>query len=200
LNPGVATEHFAKDVVPYNMRSAYYLVFGAHVFYKRHDFAVSLFSKHPEISLVVAGHGPELNNLKILAGANIRFVEDPSADEVNELYKNALGLIFPGIEDFGMVPVEAMAAGCPVFAYGVGGVRDSVEENVTGMFFTSYLEQDCWRQFELFRKHPWDSVKISSSVTRFSKSEFKRKFSAHVLQAVAEKQNRKTLSIESRSL
>lgn len=194
LNPGVEVERFSQNIVPYTRRESYYLVFGAHVFYKRHDFAVSMFSKHPECSLVVAGHGPELENLKSIAGSNVRFVENPTPEEVHELYSKARGLIFPGVEDFGMIPVEAMAAGCPVFAYGCGGILDSVEEGVSGQFFKTYDLNECWSQFQRFKSYTWDSEKMSGLMRRFSITQFKKNLAIEIERAVSQKHARQSLS------
>lgn len=182
IYPGVKVDFFSDKIVPFENRDSYYLVLGAHVFYKRHDFAVSLFSKHPEFKLVVAGSGPELEKLKSLAGPNIRFVINPSADEAKELYQNSKGLFFPGVEDFGMVPVEAMAAGCPVFAFGKGGALDSVVQDVSGSFFTIHDESETWNQFLRFTKRKWDSREISAHAQKFSVENFKK----HFLEAVSE--------------
>ncbi len=81
-----------------------------------------------KLPLVVMGAGPELERLRAMAGPTVRFEQDRSDARYEELLSDAIAFLFPGEEDFGIMPVEAMAAGVPVVAYGVGGVLDSVVE------------------------------------------------------------------------
>ena len=118
----------------------YYLVFSALVPYKRVDLAVEAFNRLGK-KLIVAGTGAELEKLRAMAGPTIAFkgwVED--ADLPN-LYAGCKALIFPGVEDFGIVPVEAMASGKPVIAFGEGGALETVSEGVTGTFFSEQSAQ-----------------------------------------------------------
>jgi glycosyltransferase involved in cell wall biosynthesis len=116
----------------------YYLLFGQITEYKRADIALEACAASGR-KLVVAGAGAGKKDIrKWERGENkglITFKGRVSDEELCSLYSNARALIFPGIEDMGLVPIEANAAGCPVIAYGKGGVLDTVKDGVTGLFF-----------------------------------------------------------------
>jgi glycosyltransferase involved in cell wall biosynthesis len=111
-----------------------YLWVGQMVPYKRPDLAVEAFNK-TGLRLLMVGEGSMLKKLKAIAGPNIRFQERLNFDGLRQAYARARALIYTAEEDFGIVPVEAMASGRPVLAYGRGGVLDSVVEGETGLFF-----------------------------------------------------------------
>lgn len=106
---------------------------GRLVAYKRFDLAVEA-ANRAGVELVVAGDGPELDRLAAMAGPTVRLVVSPSDDELRRLLAGARAFVFPGVEDFGMLPVEAQACGTPVVARRAGGALDSVVEGVTGVF------------------------------------------------------------------
>lgn len=114
--------------------SDYYLVVSTLTPYKKADLAVQLFNKIGR-QLVVIGDGSHKKYLQSIAGKNIDFLGYKSDEDVREYMQNCRALIFPGEEDFGIVPVEAMACGKPVLAYGVGGALESIIEGQTGEFF-----------------------------------------------------------------
>lgn len=116
--------------------SSPYLCAGALVPYKKIDIAVEAFNDLG-LPLVVVGKGPELDNLRALASDNIKFLGYVSDAELFEEFSKAKALIFPGVEDFGLTPVEFMASGGPVIAFGQGGVTESVVEQgrATGIFY-----------------------------------------------------------------
>ena len=136
LHPPCAVDRFAALA-----RSAavgagsHYLCFGRLVAYKRTELAVEVCTRLG-LPLVVAGKGPELARLKAMAGPTVEFEESVSDARYLELLADARGLLFPGEEDFGIVPVEAMAAGVPVIAFGRGGALDTVVDGVTGVLFS----------------------------------------------------------------
>jgi glycosyltransferase involved in cell wall biosynthesis len=105
-----------------------------------------------------------------------RFVADPSDEELRELYRGARALVFPGTEDFGITPVEAMACGTPVLAYGAGGVAESVVDGVSGRL----LELRTPEAFaEAMRDWPdWDRAACRGVAERFSARQFRRRFAA----------------------
>ena len=118
----------------------YYLVLGQLVQYKRVDLAIEAFKKNGR-NLVVVGDGEKMRELKTLSEGhpNITIKGRQPFDQIVRLYSRCKALIFPGVEDFGIVPLEAMASGRPVIAYGKGGVLDSVIDGKTGIYFN---EQD----------------------------------------------------------
>ena len=107
----------------------YYLLAGAFAPYKRGDLAIEA-CRRIGARLVVAGSGPQEQALRRLAGRAVDFVGWVSDDQLSELYSGAQALLFPGEEDFGLMPLEAMAAGCPVVAYGRGGALETVGAGV----------------------------------------------------------------------
>ncbi len=112
----------------------YYLVFGAFAPYKRIDLAIEAF-RRLQLPLVIAGGGQEAEQIRDrIRGTRIEIVSEPSNREVERLYSECRALVFPGVEDFGITPLEAMAAGAPVVAIGAGGVRETVTDR-TGVFF-----------------------------------------------------------------
>jgi glycosyltransferase involved in cell wall biosynthesis len=103
----------------------YYLVAGAFAPYKRIDLAIEAFN-HLRRHLVIVGEGQESQRLRRMAGPTIEFLGWRSDREVADLLSRCRALIFPGEEDFGILPVEAMASGRPIIAYGKGGVTETV--------------------------------------------------------------------------
>ena len=101
-----------------------------------------------------------------------------SDDEVATYLSQAKALLFPGIEDFGIIPVEANAAGCPVLAYKDGGALDSIKENVTGLFFDEQSAEslaECIKKFEACESKFLDRNAFTEHVKQFSNDEFVRK-------------------------
>lgn len=115
-------------------REDFYLCLGQLVRYKRAEMAVEAFNR-TGLPLVVIGEGELLNELQQNAGPNVKLLGRQSFDVVKDHLERCRGLVFPGVEDFGIVPVEAMAAGAPVIAYGRGGVLDTVIHDKTGILF-----------------------------------------------------------------
>ena len=112
----------------------YYLVVSALVPYKRIDLAVEAFRGRSE-TLVVVGSGPSAERLKTGAPPNVHFHGWVSDEELKTLYQRCRACLLPGVEDFGIVPLEAQACGAPVVAYGTGGVLDTVQDGETGVLF-----------------------------------------------------------------
>jgi glycosyltransferase involved in cell wall biosynthesis len=115
-------------------RGSDYLVLGQLVRYKRADLAVRACTAL-NLPLAVIGEGEQYEELRALAGPTVRLLGHQPAEVVRERLQTCRALLFPGVEDFGLVPVEAMAAGAPVIAYARGGVLETVVDGVTGCFF-----------------------------------------------------------------
>jgi glycosyltransferase involved in cell wall biosynthesis len=111
-----------------------YLMLGEFVPYKR--FAAGILAcRALDRPLIVAGDGPDRRALMRLAGPRTRFVRDPDDAAVAALYRSCRALLFPGEEDFGLVPLEAMACGRPVVALGRGGATETVQDGRTGVLY-----------------------------------------------------------------
>jgi glycosyltransferase involved in cell wall biosynthesis len=131
--PPVDVERFAAGVQAPSVRD-YYLVAGAAVSYKRFDLAVAACQKLGR-KLVVAGDGPEWNALRRQAKGTVEFVRNPDDQTWTQLMRGAKALLFPGVEDFGITGVEAIASGTPVIALKAGGALDFVSPGQSGVFF-----------------------------------------------------------------
>jgi glycosyltransferase involved in cell wall biosynthesis len=161
----------------------YYLFLGRLVPYKRADLAVSACALLDQ-PLKVIGTGRALEAVRALAGPRTQFLGQVSDDELPELLAGARALLFPGEEDFGMVPVEAQAAGLPVIAYGSGGVRDSVIDGVTGVLFDEQTVAGLCVAIERFdRLRPRDAD-LRRQAAQFAPERFAERF-AEVLQALS---------------
>lgn len=124
------------DLPPYHPCAPedFYLAGGRLIPYKRLDLAVQAFTALG-LPLKIFGEGRDRAQLEALAGPNIEFLGWVNEEQRHELFARCRAFVFPGEEDFGITPLEAMAAGRPVIAYAAGGALDSVRDGVTGRFF-----------------------------------------------------------------
>lgn len=163
-----------------NARSVkdYYLFFGQLVGYKRADLAIEACIKSGK-KLVVVGDGSSKSALRYAKTGLITFTGRVPDTEVARYLSEAKALIFPGIEDFGIIPVEANAAGCPVIAYRKGGAFDSISENKTGIFFDEQTVDSLVEAIGRFEKLPTDAFAdrsvFTEHVQQFSETAFKEK-------------------------
>jgi glycosyltransferase involved in cell wall biosynthesis len=153
IHPPIEVERFRphKHVV----KKGYFLAAGALVGYKRFDLAIAACNAL-KLPLIIAGDGPELNKLKRMAGPTIQFAVSPDDETWVKLLQEAKGLIFPGVEDFGMTAVEAMAAGTPVIALKSGGALDFMVDTVTGLFFKESNVESLKQALGRFDEHHWN--------------------------------------------
>jgi glycosyltransferase involved in cell wall biosynthesis len=132
IYPPVETTAFR--IAPPEEVQDYYLMVGELVAYKRPDLAIEAFNRTGQ-KLVIVGGGEMLGRLRAIAEPNIVLLGSQPFAELRRLYAQCKALVFPGEEDFGIVPVEAMASGRPVIAYAKGGALETVADGVTGVFF-----------------------------------------------------------------
>jgi glycosyltransferase involved in cell wall biosynthesis len=158
-----------------------YLFVSELVGYKRADLAIEAFRDTPR-RLIVVGDGAERKALEKRASPNIELRGRVPADELARLYARCRALVFPGEEDFGIVPVEAMASGRPIIAYRSGGAIDSVVENVTGLFFDHQTVASLTDALDRFEAHEaqFDPDAIVRHAHGFSEQAFRDKFAAIV--------------------
>lgn len=167
------------DLIPKSFKKEYYLVVSRLYDYKRIDWAIKA-CKQENKKLVIVGDGPDMKYLKKLAGKskNILFLGYISDEQLKAVYSNATAFIFPGIEDFGLVPLEAMACGCPVLAYNYGGLTETVEEKKTGLFFSSVDELS--KLISNFKKESFKEKDLKSRAQYFSEERFLKEFTDFV--------------------
>jgi glycosyltransferase involved in cell wall biosynthesis len=153
----------------------FYLFFGQITGYKRADIAIEACVASGR-RLVVAGAGKKRGKWRKYEKTGLVTFKGRVPDEdIQELYASARALLFPGIEDFGIIPVEAQAAGCPVIAFRDGGALDTVKENVTGIFFDRQTPESLIAAMDYFERN---EVQFSarqgfnSHVHQFSKAAF----------------------------
>jgi glycosyltransferase involved in cell wall biosynthesis len=139
--------------------------------YKRDDLAV-LAATRLGIPLTVVGNGPCRAALQSVAGPNVRFLGFLDDCQRDRLYRSAAGFVFCADEDFGLTPVEAMARGCPVVAYGSGGATETVAENAGGLFFPEQSVDSAMDGIQRLLARPWDEDAVRRSVARFSPERF----------------------------
>lgn len=175
VHPPVDLSLFAPRPGPKN----YYLVVSALVPYKRVDLAI-LACNELKLPLKIVGTGPQAAALQAFAGATVEFLGWRDNRELAELYAGARAFIFPGEEDFGITPLEAMACGCPVVAYGRGGALETVRgENSphpTGRFFYSQETQALVMALEQMEKERvnYDPAHLTERAAQFSTARFKQ--------------------------
>lgn len=152
-------------------REDFYLMVSGLVPQKRLDLAVEAFTRNGK-PLWIVGEGPLRRRLERLAGPQIRFLGWQTDSEVAGLYRRARALIFPSLDEFGLVPVEAQACGCPIIAFGKGGVTETVIEGTTGVFFRSSTPEALTEAVEELERDGVDPAKCVENARGFSRQRF----------------------------
>lgn len=171
IHPPIDTDRFVPARSP---RRDGYLMAGRAVPYKRTDVAVAAAERSGQ-PLVVAGQGPDFDRLRGSRSPLIRFVASPSDDEMVELMQHARAVLLPGIEDFGMVVVEAQACGTPVIVRAEGGALEATDPAISGPRVDSDLVDDWAEALGRFDRAAWPSDQCRRDLAlRFSHAEFRR--------------------------
>lgn len=187
ITPPVNTRYFSPSN---ESREEFFLMVGALSPYKRVDLAVEAFNElgYP---LTIIGEGPELPYLRTLAGSNIQFLGWVGDEDIRSYYARCRALVFPGEEDFGIVPLEAQAMGCPVIALGRGGALDTVipepgswksqtgipeikTQKPTGLFFYQTEKENLCQAVERFIavEMEFDANEIREHSLKFDREQF----------------------------
>ncbi|NUN70085.1 MAG: glycosyltransferase [Bacteroidetes bacterium] len=166
--PPVDTDRFQCSTVD----DHFHLIVSALVPYKRVDLAVQVFNTTGK-RLVIAGTGPETAALRAMAGPNIEFLGWQSDEQLAQLYARCTALIFPGVEDFGIVPLEAQASGKPVIAFGQGGALETVIDGVTGVFFDRQTAASLQQAVTACESLRFDPRAIRAHAERFSRPHYR---------------------------
>jgi len=162
-----------------------FLVVSALVPYKRIDLAIAAFNRTGR-ELMIVGRGPDYRSLKRQAKPNIRFVDSLSAEELRRAYRDALALILPGEEDFGINAVEAQACGTPVIAFGRGGALETVIPGKTGLLFPELRPDSLADALDRFPAAKFSEKTLRTNAQRFSRDAFRRSLLAAVSKKWAE--------------
>lgn len=170
--PPVATEAFSS--APVQEPGDYYLAAGEFVGYKRFDLVIDAFTRTGR-KLVVVGDGEERKSLEKRAGSNVEFVGRVDFATLKHHFATARALVFPGEEDFGMVPVEVMASGRPVIAYGRGGALDTVRHGETGWLFSEQSVDGLIEAVDAFEKQDFDPQRLRAHAEQFGTGPFRDK-------------------------
>lgn len=158
---------------------SYFLLLMRLVGWKRPDIAVEACTRLG-LPLVVAGDGRGLGDLKRIAGPSVRFVGRVGDDQIPALYRDCSALILPSEEDFGITPLEAMATGRPVIAFGRGGVLDTVVPGVTGIFFDTQTADSLVEALRAFDGRDFDPGTIRRHAEQFDSRVFAARLHRHI--------------------
>jgi glycosyltransferase involved in cell wall biosynthesis len=183
IYPPVDTDFYCPAPTP---REDYYLALSAFAPYKRLDLAVEACSRLRR-SLVVIGTGQDEARLKALGGANVHFLGWQSDEAIREHLRRCRALLFPGEEDFGIVPLEAQACGAPVIAYGRGGATETVippggRREPTGVWFTEQSAEGLTEAITTFeaRQGDFSPTAARRQAQRFNAHRFRDELTAYL--------------------
>jgi glycosyltransferase involved in cell wall biosynthesis len=184
IHPPVSVEFF--ESVPASEVEDYYLMAGELVVYKRPELAVEAFNALGR-RLIIIGGGEMLADVRKRAGPTVTVMGPQPFGVLRHHYAHCRALVFPGEEDFGIVPVEVMASGRPVIAYGRGGATETVTPGVSGLFFKEQAAAAIERAVQEFERMRFDPVAIKAQASKFNANRFMMEFTAAVENAIGRK-------------
>jgi glycosyltransferase involved in cell wall biosynthesis len=163
-----------------------FIVAGRQTPYKRFDLAIQACDEL-KVPLIVIGDGPDHKRLEKLAGRGTTFLSNVNDEEIVNHFCSALGFIMPNMDDFGIVAVEALAAGTPVIAYNKGGALDYVIPGKTGLFFEKQTVKNLASVLETTTTKTFDYPAIAEHAAQFSVAAFRKNFVAVIKNCLAER-------------
>jgi glycosyltransferase involved in cell wall biosynthesis len=176
IHPPVDIERFAGQA---DEPRRGFVIAGRQTPYKKINLAVKACTEL-NLPLLVLGGGPEHSKLKRLAGKSVTFLKGKSDEELAHYFQTSLAFIFPGVDDFGIAAVEALAAGTPVIAYKAGGALDYVEPGKTGEFFNEQNAESLVDVLSKFSPEKFNSQTIRNSAKIFSSENFQKRMLAYI--------------------
>jgi glycosyltransferase involved in cell wall biosynthesis len=195
IHPPVDIETFT----PGGVRQDFYVAASRMVPYKRMDLVVEAFASMPHRHLVVIGDGPEVARISALGGPNVRMLGYQPQAVLRNYLQQARAFVFAGEEDFGIAPVEALACGTPVIAYGKGGVLETVDDSnhrsPTGVFFSQQTAGAIREAVERFESEEqrFSPVACRTSALRFSAETFRGRFQEYLDSALERFRRRRSI-------
>jgi len=183
INPPVDINRFRLNTKKEN----FYLTASRLVPYKKTKLIVEAFNQMPDRRLVVIGTGEEFELIEGIAKSNIKILGYVDDEVLVDYMQRAKAFVYGALEDFGIIPIEAMACGTPVIAFGKGGIRDSLIDGINGIFFEEQTIDDIIYSIDRFEKIYFDFKVVSSSVERFSIDRFKKEFENFIERSLIEK-------------
>lgn len=178
INPPVYFERFQKSENK-NLSRSGFVISGRQTPYKRFDLAIQACVKL-NLPLKVIGGGPDNTRLRSLAGPTVEFLGRAPDNELERVFASSEALIFPGLDDFGITPVEAIASGTPVIAYRAGGALDYIEPGKTGEFFIEPTVESLSDSLASFNGSSYDYQAIRAFAKNFTPATFQRKMNAYI--------------------
>jgi glycosyltransferase involved in cell wall biosynthesis len=175
IYPPVDTARF----VPADHFEDFYLVVSRLIPYKRIDLAVEACTRLG-LPLKIAGRGRDLDRLRQIAGPTVEFLGYVTDEQVADLMARCKALLFPGLEDFGITPVQAQAAGRPVIAFKGGGALDTVIDGVTGILFEEQTVESLMEAIQRFDPAAFDPAVLRAHAQQFDVQVFKSRLQAYV--------------------
>lgn len=175
IPPPVEVDRFVPTVVD----EPYHLIVSRLVPYKRVDLAVEAFTRMQR-PLVIIGDGPARSALERMAGPTVTFLGRLPDQAVSDYYARCKAILFPGEEDFGIVPLESNAAGRPVIAYQKGGALDTVIPGFTGIFFREQTVDALCEAVALCDRTVWDKGRLRRHAEEFREEVFRDRYLALV--------------------
>lgn len=158
-------------------RDEFYLAAGRLTGYKRMDLALDAFAQLDR-RLVVIGDGPERRRLERRASRNVTFLGAAPRETLRDYFSRCRALVFPGLEDFGILPLEAQACGAPVIAYGAGGALDTVIPDETGVLFAPQSAEALRAAVQRFEKLRFDPARLRAHAQAFCPENFQTRMKA----------------------
>jgi glycosyltransferase involved in cell wall biosynthesis len=177
ITPGMDTEKYAIETE----KDDYYLAIGRIVPYKRFDLLVETFNRNGKpLKIATNTENRLFKELFAKSKPNIEWILGATEEEKIRLYQRAKALLFPQEEDFGIVPLEAMACGTPVIAYRIGGALETVKEGVSGIFFDEQTPEALDEAITRFENERFSAYEVRKYALKFDKKIFRERILRHV--------------------
>lgn len=181
IHPPVDVDRFKLKANPPARHG--FIIAGRQTPYKRFDLAIAACNQL-KVPLIVVGNGPDNKRLRKMAGRTITFLSNVNDFTIVEHFQSSLGFIFPNVDDFGIVAVEALAAGTPVIAYKKGGALDYIKDGKNGIFFDTQKPFSLASAIEQLSTKSFNYQSISDSALEFSVQNFKEQIKQFITKSL----------------